>query len=116
LQISLLPSLTGLTTALDLIPNDKATLSGATPTAGGSLVFKLFAPTDVTCAGNPAFTQTVSVNGPGDYSTTYTTFHATIEGTWRWMVNYTGDNNNVASSSSCGEEQFSLTNDPDTTP
>ena len=97
-------------TAQDLLPNDSFTLSGATSGAGGSITFSLFAPTDATCAGTPAYTQTVSVSGNGTYNTTNSTLHATAEGTWRWMDTYTGDTNNKSATSACGTERFTISN------
>jgi hypothetical protein len=101
---------TGIVTAQNLLPNDDATLSGATAGAGGSITFNLFSPSDATCAGTPALTQTVGVSGNGTYSTTNTTFLASAEGTWRWQVSYTGDANNKASTSACGVERFTIAN------
>ncbi|MGN6405230.1 hypothetical protein [Sinomonas sp.] len=96
-------------TAQDLIPNDNFALSaGFSPT--GSITFNLYAPSDVTCAGTPALTQTVSVNGNGTYSTTNSTFHATTAGTWRWASSYSGDGNNQTASSTCGVENFTNNN------
>jgi hypothetical protein len=102
---------TAMTTAQNLIPNDDATLSGATGTAGGTITFELFIPGDTNCSGTPAYTQTVNVSGPGTYSTTNTTFIASMEGTWRWKVSYSGDANNEASTSACGVERFTIDND-----
>jgi hypothetical protein len=104
------PNITSLTTAQNLIPNDDATLSGATSTAGGTITFSLFSPSDPTCAGTPPLTQTVNVSGNGTYSTTNTTFIASAEGTWRWQVVYSGDANNVGSTSACGVERFTIAN------
>jgi hypothetical protein len=99
-----------LSTAQNLLPNDNATLSGATSNAGGTITFDLFSPSDATCSGTPALTQTVNVNGNGTYSTTNTTFLASDEGTWRWQVTYSGDANNEGSTSACGVERFTITN------
>jgi hypothetical protein len=96
-------------TAQNLIPNDNFTLSGGfNPT--GSITFNLYDPSNATCSGTPALTQTVTVSGNGTYSTTNTTFVASAEGTWRWASSYTGDGNNEAASSACGVEQFSIAN------
>ncbi len=96
-------------TAQHLIPNDDFTLSGGfNPT--GTITFKLYAPSDSTCSGNPALTQTVSVNGNGTYSTTNQSFIASDEGTWRWASSYSGDGNNEAAASTCGTERFTLNN------
>src|SRR5207253_2679225 len=39
------------TTAQNFLPNDSATLSGSTSSAGGTLTFSLFGPFDATCSG-----------------------------------------------------------------
>jgi hypothetical protein len=104
------PNVTSMTTAQNLIPNDDSTLSGATGNAGGTMTFSLFTPSAATCAGTPALTQTVSVSGNGTYSTTNTSFIASAEGTWRWLVTYSGDANNQGSTSACGVEQFTILN------
>ena len=47
---------------------DYAILSGVAPTAGGSIIFKLFGPGDPTCSGAPVFTSAqIDVNGLGQY-------------------------------------------------
>jgi hypothetical protein len=99
-----------ISTAQHLIPNDDATISAATSGAGGTITFSLFSPSDATCSGTPALTQTVNVSGNGTYSTTNTTFVVSAEGTWRWQVVYTGDSNNAGASSACGVEQFTIAN------
>jgi hypothetical protein len=99
-----------ISTAQNLIPNDDATISGATSDAGGTITFNLFSPSDATCSGTPALTQDVKVSGSGTYSTTNTTFIAKAEGTWRWRVDYSGDNNNKPTSSACGVESFTIKN------
>jgi hypothetical protein len=104
------PNTPGISTAQNLLPNDDATITGATATAGGTITFSLFSPSDATCAGTPALTQTVSVSGNGTYSTTNTTFIASAEGTWRWQVTYSGDANNTGTSSACGVERFTIAN------
>jgi hypothetical protein len=97
-------------TAQNLLPNDSFTLSGATANAGGTVTFNLYAPSDSTCSGAPALTQTVSVSGNATYNTTNTTFFASAEGTWRWLVSYSGDANNEGTTSACGVEQFTIAN------
>ena len=104
------PNEPAMTTAQNLRPNDNATITGATDDAAGTITFDLFAPADVTCAGVPAFTQTVNVSGNGTYSTTNTSFIASDEGTWRWLVSYSGDSNNVPATSACGVEHFTIAN------
>jgi hypothetical protein len=100
-----------MTTAPNLIPNDDATIAGATATAGGTITFELFSPAaGATCSGTPALTQTVAVSGNGTYSTTNTTFIASALGTWRWQVSYSGDANNAPTTSACGVESFTIAN------
>jgi hypothetical protein len=107
------PNQPGITTAQHLIPNDDATITGATSDAGGHITFNLYSPGDTTCSGSVAFTQQVTVSGNGTYTTTNTgadAFVASAEGTWRWQVTYSGDNNNAGNTSACGVENFTITN------
>jgi hypothetical protein len=102
----------GATTAESLIPDDSATLSGGfNPT--GSITLSLFAPSDATCSGTAAFSQTLTVNGNATYSTTNRSqanpFVASTNGVWRWQVSYTGDSNNSGFTSACGIESFTIT-------
>src|SRR5215470_14130778 len=85
------PNAPNMTTAQNLIPNDAATISGATSNAGGTITFNLFRPSDATCSGTPALTQQVTVNGNSTYKTSNTTFIASDTGEWRWQVVYSGD-------------------------
>jgi hypothetical protein len=52
----------------------------------------------------------VTVKGNGTYSTTSTTFIASTNGTWRWLVTYSGDANNKSTTSACGVENFTIDN------
>jgi hypothetical protein len=99
---------TSTSTEQSLLPNDSATISGRAP-VGGQAKFELFAPADDTCSGDPAFTQTVDVVD-GKAGTSNTAFVAAIPGTWRWKVSYLGDDENNASTSTCGVERFTITN------
>jgi hypothetical protein len=99
-----------ISTAQNLLPNDDATISNGFDTPGGTITFSLFSPSDATCSGAPAYTQTVNVSGNGTYSTTNTTFLASNEGTWRWQVSYSGDANNKPATSACGVEFFTIAN------
>jgi hypothetical protein len=107
------PNTPGISTAQHLIPNDDATITGATSDASGNIAFNLYSPGDTTCSGPVAFTQTVPVAGNGTYKTTNTganAFVASDEGTWRWQVTYSGDANNASTTSACGVENFTITN------
>jgi len=101
-----------MTTAQNLLPNDSATLTGASSNAGGTITFKLYSPAAATCSGTAAYQQTVNVSGNGTYNTTNTTFLASTVGTWRWLVTYSGDANNNSATSACGVENFTITNGP----
>src|SRR5206468_124189 len=96
-----------IVTEQSLTPSDAATVTGQSPT--GSVNFRLFSPSDVTCSGTPAFAQIAGLGG-GQASTSNTSFVAKGEGTWRWLVEYEGDANNVGSKSHCGVENFSIVN------
>ena len=108
-QLVVNPNTTAMTTTPNVIPNDSATISGATSGAGGTLTFSLFGPTDSGCSGTPVYTETQNVgNGTTTYATTNSTYHASGAGTWRWQVSYSGDGDNKPTTSSCGVEQFTL--------
>lgn len=79
--------------------HDTATLSaGHSP--GGTIVFKLFGPTDSSCSATPAFTSSpVAVSGNGSYSSP--AFTPTRAGSYRWTAQYSGDANNNPVSSAC---------------
>ncbi|HYX44299.1 MAG TPA: S8 family serine peptidase [Acidimicrobiales bacterium] len=77
---------------------DTATLSGgAAPT--GTLTFRAFAPGDLDCSSIPAFVSTKPVTGNGNYASD--PFDALAEGTYRWMVVYSGDGANFGTTSPC---------------
>jgi len=97
------------TTAQNLLPNDTFTLAGGF-SATGTVSFKLFAPSDATCSGTPAYEQTVSLSGGTTAATTNASFLATDAGTWRWLVVYSGDNNNNGVTLACGVERFTIVN------
>lgn len=88
--------------------NDSATLSGGySPT--GTISFRLFSPTDATCSGTPAFTNTINVlSGNGNYNTS-AGFVTNSAGTWRWIASYSGDANNNTASGGCNDEQVTIT-------
>ena len=79
--------------------SDKATLSGATTNAGGTITFKLYGPNDADCSGTVAYTNTVNVSGNGEYDSGE--FTPTAVGTYRWTADYSGDDNNDPASSPC---------------
>ena len=68
--------------------HDVATLSSGF-SAGGTLTFRLYGPDDPTCSGAPVFTDAVSVNGNGVY--TSADFTPGAAGVYRWIASYSGD-------------------------
>jgi uncharacterized repeat protein (TIGR01451 family) len=79
--------------------SDKATLSGATSGATGTITFKLFS--DVTCQTQVAgSTRTVTVNGNGTYTSTPVV--TVPPGQYNWIANYSGDLNNSPTVNGCG--------------
>ncbi len=81
--------------------SDSANLaSGFNP--AGTMTFRLYGPSDPTCAGPAAFTApTVPVSGNGAYASP--SFAPAIPGTYSWIVSYSGDPNNTAASEPCGQ-------------
>jgi hypothetical protein len=80
--------------------SDTATLGGATSNAGGTITFHLFSNSTCTSEINTGLSP-VPVNGNGDYGSG--NFTPTAAGTYYWTANYSGDVNNAAASTSCGD-------------
>ena len=78
-----------------------ATLGGGSaPT--GSLTFSFFGPADQNCKAAPVFTSPpVAVAGAGSYGSA--TFPTTAVGTYHVVASYSGDANNSAASTACGD-------------
>lgn len=70
---------------------------GANPT--GLILFRLYGPNDTTCTGAVIFTSTITVNGSGTYVSGF--FTPIVIGTYRWIANYSGDGNNIATTNTC---------------
>ena len=71
--------------------SDVARLSGgATPT--GTITFKLLGPNDEDCTGSAVFSSTSTAAGNGYYGSG--SFTPERAGTYRWVVDYSGDQNN----------------------
>ena len=85
--------------------NDSATLSDGSNFDGqGTITFNLYGPNDPTCDGEPAYTETVTADHNGDYSTSNAAVTADEAGVWNWTADFSGDSNNNSASSGCGEE------------
>ena len=61
----------------------------------------------MTCAGAPIFTSTRSVAGNGIYMSA--AFIPTVSGTYQWLVNYSGDANNSARTTTCSDTSNGFT-------
>jgi uncharacterized delta-60 repeat protein len=82
------------------------TISAATTLSGGlgptgTITFNVYGPDDPTCGGVVAFTSTSTVNGNGNYSSG--SFTPTLAGTYRFVVIYSGDEQNASSTSACND-------------
>jgi uncharacterized repeat protein (TIGR01451 family) len=94
------PLADGAEVPVETVINDTATLTGATANAGGTVTYDLYDTAD--CSGEPIFTSTVTVtNGVVPPSDPVTLDEV---GTYNWVVSYSGDDNNDAAVSACGDE------------
>ncbi len=100
-----------LDTTPRLLPNDTATLSGGFETLDGSLTFELHDSVD--CSGDALYEETVDVSGAGDYGTSNTDVFITADGTYSWLVSYTGDGDNEPATSACDAERYVVDITPD---
>jgi len=83
-----------------------ALTDGATP--GGTIVFRLYGPNDPSsCTATPVFTSTMPVAGNGSYLSAR--FTPVTPGFYRWTAGYSGDVNNVAVASVCGDANAAVT-------
>jgi Flp pilus assembly protein TadG len=105
------PAAVGFTVSQHLKPSDRATVtpSSGGPTPTGTVLFQLFAPSDPTCAGTPAFTDTEPLSG-GQATAVNTSFIASAVGGWRWKVHYGGNATYQPVDSACGVENFTISN------
>lgn len=85
--------------------SDMATLSGGTnPT--GTITFFVYGPDDSTCGASPAFASAVNVSGNGQYNSG--TFFPTAPGTYYFVADYSGDNNNKGVANACNDANESV--------
>jgi hypothetical protein len=96
---SLTTSATGSVTIGSPI-SDTATLSGATSDAGGTITFHLFSDNQCTNEVTTGLSP-VAVSGNGAYNSG--DFTPTAAGTYYWTASYSGDANNAAASTACGD-------------
>jgi Cu/Zn superoxide dismutase len=80
--------------------SDTATLTGATSNAGGTITFHLYS--DSACSSEVSTgLVAVSVSGNGNYSSG--NFTPSAAGTYYWTASYSGDANNLAATTACGD-------------
>ena len=85
---------------------DTAILAGGGSDAG-PIAFSLYGPDDPTCTGTPAFTDTVTANGAGTY--TSGSFTPTAMGTYHWTATFSPTNGDIAQRGRCGDANESVT-------
>jgi uncharacterized repeat protein (TIGR01451 family) len=81
--------------------SDVAHLSGGTSNAGGTITFMLFS--DNACSNQVGGDVTTAVNGADGKDYTSPSITVNAPGTYYWVANYSGDGNNAASSTTCGD-------------
>src|SRR5262249_27404699 len=74
----------------------------------GSITFNLYGPNDPNCDGQPAYTETVTADHNGDYTTSNASVLADTAGIWNWTATFSGDSNNTGAVSGCGAEQVAI--------
>jgi len=78
-----------------------ASLSGGY-NPGGTITFRLYGPDDATCSGTPVFVNEARpVTDNGNYQAAF--FRPTESGTYSWVAEYSGDENNGDAASACDE-------------
>ena len=93
------------TVPVGTVVRDTTTLVGATADAAGTVIYSLYA--GDTCDGTP-------IHGPEPVTVTGGVVPASsdvpnlAQGTYHWVVTYSGDLNNAADESSCFEETFTV--------
>ncbi|MGA1839332.1 MAG: hypothetical protein ACMUIU_01795 [bacterium] len=76
----------------------------------GTVTFRLFAPGDPNCDGNPVYTETVDlVDG---FAQTGFGYPSDTPGIYQWTAEYSGDQCNLPASSVCGEEPVEIYGNP----
>jgi hypothetical protein len=93
----------GISTHQSVYPNDSANITGG---GSGTVRFRLFQGT--ACTGTALLDQTKTVSG-GAAATTNTTVAVDVNGTYSWLVQYSGDATHTGATSTCSTERFTVT-------
>jgi uncharacterized repeat protein (TIGR01451 family) len=80
--------------------SDVATLTGGTPTATGTITFKLYSDDD--CKTQVGSNVTVTVNGASNKDYPSPSIIVSAAGTYHWVATYSGDANNAGTTTQCG--------------
>src|SRR5206468_4336651 len=105
-------------TIMSWVLHGSLAVSGARPGATGATVtFKLYGPSDPTCAG-----PIINGSGIGEVRSVQNGIASTLagfsldqtplpngKGTFRWIAEYSGDQNNNAAATKCGDEAHTIT-------
>ena len=99
-----------ISTTQSLVPQDSATVSGGLSAPTGSVTFSLFGPQATPdCSGAPVIgplTRSLDASGT---ATTNNSTAITADGTYNWLVSYSGDDTHEANPGVCGAEHFNFT-------
>jgi hypothetical protein len=97
------PIQSGISTHQLVYPNDSATITGG---GSGTVRFRLYSGT--ICSGTALVDETKTV-ASGAAATTNTTVAVDANGTYSWLVEYSGDATHSGATSSCSTEHFVIT-------
>ncbi|TMC62934.1 MAG: hypothetical protein E6J16_10675, partial [Chloroflexota bacterium] len=89
---------------------DQAVLTGATPTAGGTVTYKLYS--GLVCTGSPVYTSNAAAVTNGVVAQSAPSFSVTPGGSYTWQATYSGDTNNQTATSTCGSDPLVVNNVP----
>lgn len=78
-------------------------LSGERSDMTGTVTFKLYGPDQTTCSGKPLFISRAEYPWPPNGVPHSDSFTPNRPGEYRWIVSYSGDDNNTPSTSICNE-------------
>lgn len=82
---------------------DTATVTGRVSALDATLDFRLFGPDDSDCSSDAIFEQLGVAFAATDDSITSDGYTPTATGTYRWVVTYSGDDNNEGTVGECGD-------------
>ena len=103
----------GASTVMKWTLNDRLGLTSfRTGGTGGTATFTLYKDSATCAAASQVFTETVNVNNATGAAATTTGYTTEVNGTYRWVVSYTGNDFNDSTTSTCGAETTTLSGNP----